>query len=123
MKRSLKLVHFLPRNACGNRRIAVTVTLRAVLPASAADKPEPFTSKEGKFTVAFPGPPVEGKEHETAVAGLKVVGRGYTYTDKDFRFFYAVLYADLPPKDVQDAGTGELLDRARDDWAKENRRK
>jgi hypothetical protein len=71
-----------------------------------------FTSKEGGFTVALPGKPVESKQRvATATATLDV----YLFVaDAKDDGAYIVSYSDLPAADVKPGTEAKRLDLARD---------
>jgi hypothetical protein len=91
-------------------RITLSLALLLVLPAVAAAD-DTFKSKDGHFSVRFPGKPKEATQTVKTEAGdLKV--HTFTYATPDGSVFL-VSYVDYPEAVVK-AGTETLLDGARD---------
>ena len=74
-------------------------------------KVQDFTSKEGKFSVAFPGKPKEATKDADSAAG-KLSFTRFTYEDGDTGLL--VIYCDYPPKLRKEKGAEKILDDARD---------
>jgi hypothetical protein len=74
-------------------------------------KVQDFTSKEGKFSVAFPGKPKEATKEADSAAG-KLTFTRFTYEDGDTGLL--VIYCDYPPQLRKQKGAEKILDDARD---------
>jgi hypothetical protein len=78
-------------------------------------KAKDFASKEGKFSVAFPGKPEESTKEADSAAG-KLTFTNYTYSDGDSALL--VMYCDYPADVRKQKGAEKVLDDARDGGVK-----
>ncbi len=95
------------------RLIVFGVAAGAALTLRAAEsEPKPFTSKDGRFTISFPGKP------ETSSSALKTPDgemdlHVFKFARKD-KELYTVVYSDYPPEKLNQTDPERRLDAARD---------
>jgi len=72
---------------------------------------QPFTSRNGHFTIMMPGTPASSVESVNTAIGVVDL---HSFTLETNEFAYFVAYGDFPPAFVQNADTEAMLDGARD---------
>jgi hypothetical protein len=94
--------------------VVVLLTFLAARSLAAAEpaEPKPFTSKDGRFTISFPGKP------ETTTSALKTPDGEmdlhiFKFARKD-KELYTVVYSDYPVEKLNQADPERRLDAARD---------
>jgi hypothetical protein len=80
---------------------------------AADDDFQPFTSKDGGFTVSLPGKPEQSTSTTTTELGDVELHQFLARRPND-KETYVLIYCDLPAEMVKDADPEKLLDRSRD---------
>ncbi len=90
-----------------------TLVCVGALTASAADPPDlkPFTSKEGRFTISFPGVPDESTSTQKSSLGDMVLHVFKVARDND-REVYTLIYYDYPPEAIKSTDSERIFDAA-----------
>jgi hypothetical protein len=92
--------------------IFLLATAAAQLVASDTSDAKPYISKDGKFSVAFPGKP-DATTNTVKTPDGDMDVHVFRLTGKD-KGVYSVVYTDYPADKVKGANPEKLLDQARD---------
>lgn len=94
---------------------SLVLAASALLAAESAEF-KPFTPKDGRWTISFPGKPEQSTSPTNTELGAVEVHEFIARRPKD-KDAYVLIYCDLPADLVKDADPEKLLDRLRDGGA------